>query len=67
MDILDIMLKWMDMDGLHNLANRYGWIWISSNCFAWIWMDMDLLNFLLMDMGGYGFYKPHPSQSLLST
>ena len=35
--------------------------------FAWIWMDMDLLNFLSMDMDGYGFYKPHPCQSLLET
>ena len=41
MDILDMMLKWMDMDGSHNLANGYGWIWISSNFLAWIWMDMD--------------------------
>ena len=28
MDILDMMLKWIDMDGSHNLANGYGWIWI---------------------------------------
>ena len=52
MDILDMMLKWMDMDGLHNLANGYGWIWISSIFFAWIWMDMDLLNFFV---DGYGW------------
>ena len=30
-------------------------------------MDMDSLNFLSMDMDGYGFYKPHPCQSLLET
>ena len=34
---------------------------------TWIWMDMDLLNFLSMDMGGYGFYQPHPCQSLHCT
>ena len=27
-DIFDMMLQWMDMDGSHNLANEYGWIWI---------------------------------------
>ena len=41
MDILDMMLKWMDMDGSHNFVNGYGWIWISSTFFAWIWMDKD--------------------------
>ena len=65
MDILDIMLKWMDTDGSHNLTNGYGWIWISSDFWAWIWMDMDLLNFLSVDMDGYGFYKTYPCQSLL--
>ena len=25
-DILDMMLKWMDMNGPHNLANGYGWM-----------------------------------------
>ena len=55
----------MDTDGSHNLADGYGWIWILSHFFAWIWMDMDLLNFLSMDTNGYGFYKPHPCQSLV--
>ena len=40
-----MMLKWMDMEGSHNLIHGYGWIWISSNVFAWIWTDMDLLIF----------------------
>ena len=61
-----MMPKWMDTDGSHNLTNGYGWIWISSKFLAWIWIDMDLLNFLSMDMDGYGFYKPHPCQSLSS-
>ena len=28
-------------------------------------MDMDLLNLWSRDMDGYGFYKPHPCQSLV--
>ena len=40
MDILDIMIKWMDMDGSHNFANEYVWIWISI---------------FGMGMDGYGF------------
>ena len=59
-----MMLRWMDMGGSHNLANRYWCTWISS-IFC---MDMDgyvFTNFLSIDMDGYGFYKPHPCQSLL--
>ena len=48
-DILDMMLEWMDMDGSQNSGNGYGRIWISS-IFAWIWMDMNLLMFFY----GYG-------------
>ena len=59
-----MMLKWMDMEGSHNLVHVYGWIWISSNVFC---IDMDgygFTYFLSMDMDGYGFYKPHPCKSL---
>ena len=52
MDMLDMMLKWMDMDGPNSLVNRYGWIWIPS-IFC---MDMDgsgFTYFLLKDMDGY--------------
>ena len=65
MDILDMILKRMDMDGSHNLAGGYGWIWISSifwHGYGWLWIN---LSFLSMDMDGYAFYKPHPCQSLM--
>ena len=65
-DILDMMLEWMDMDGSQNSGNGYGRIWISSifcvdidgyeftYFFLCIWTDMD-------------FKKPHPCQSLVWT
>ena len=31
MNILDVALKWMDMDGSQNFANGYGWIWMQNN------------------------------------
>ena len=37
MDNMDMMLKWMDMDGSCKSADGYGWIWITT-CFS---MDMD--------------------------
>ena len=35
-----MVLKWMDMDESHNLANGYGWIWISRYfaLYGWIWI-----------------------------
>ena len=61
-----MMLKWMHIDGSHNLANGYGWIWISSNVlhgYGCIWI---YLIFLSIDMDGYGIYKSHPCQSVTS-
>ena len=52
-DILDMMLKGMDMDGSHNLANGYGWIWISSNFLhghGWIWIYLNFRRWIWMDM-----------------
>ena len=42
MDNMDMMLKWMDMDGPCKSADGYGWIWITtyfSHGYGWIWMN----------------------------
>ena len=41
MNILDMVLKWMDVNGSHNLANGYKGMWISNivlHGYRWIWI-----------------------------
>ena len=54
LDISDMMLKWVDKDGSHNLANGYGWIWILSiflHGYGWIWIYLILCRWIWLDMG----------------
>ena len=58
------------MDGYGWITQFGQWICIEMDIkyfLAWIWMNQESLNILLMDVDGFGFYKPHPCQSLVQT